>query len=296
MTARPPAPRRTVTAPPAAAPDDAGMILVNVLAVIALASVAVLAMLALQQDAIGRSARFADAAQALAFVDGAEASVATALRRDGREAPQIDHLGEPWAQTAQVPVAIPGGALAVQIADANDRINVNALTGALGLARLRAIVAALDLGDDVAVRIAAAVRLGGPLSDLEGLAVAGVEPAQIARLATLLTALPGQGPVNLNTVQGDVLAVLLGNPAAAQALLARRAAQGFLSPDDVTQARVVLPPGLGFTSDLWWVQAQVRIGDVTQTRRSLLQRKRQRGDIAVAAIRRLRLAPPDTGG
>lgn len=272
--------------------DDDGMILVQVLAVLAVASAAVLVLIGLQQAAILRGQRAADTAQALAWARGGETSVATALRRDAAEAPKTDHLGEPWARVAQVPVALPGGGFTLRLRDANDRINLNALTGTLGRARLTALAQAAGLTPAAAAGLAALLDQAGPLEDLDHPLLAGLAPEALARVRDLITALPGRAPVNINSAGAPVLALLLGNPAAARALVARRDRQGYLTPGDLADLAVVLPPGLGFTSNLWWVETTATFGASTQTLVTLLHRRPARGGTEVVALRRLRPPPP----
>ena len=59
-----------------------GMILLNVLLVLAVASVAVLIMVSTQDIEVQRSTRLRDAAQASAYARAGELSAVTALRRD----------------------------------------------------------------------------------------------------------------------------------------------------------------------------------------------------------------------
>ena len=65
-------------------PDREGMILLNVLLILAVASVAVLVMVTSQDIEVQRSTRRRDAAQAGAYARAGELSAITGLRRDAR--------------------------------------------------------------------------------------------------------------------------------------------------------------------------------------------------------------------
>ena len=269
---------------------EEGMVLVNVLLIVALASAVVMIMLSGEDAAIDRSTRLREAAQALSYARGGELSAIAALRRDGLAAPETDNLSEPWAALAQRPVRIVGGSFALSIADAQARFNINAL--ARGDVQSRAtfdqIVAALGLPAVVGTRAAALIALTGPLADLGELSRAGVSDAQIAQMASLITALPSEASINLNTVGEPLLAVLLGDPVAARILTSRRTARGYLVGADFTSARTLPPLGTGFTSNLFWVRTRVTIGQTVQQEVSLLWRHRAGGTVLVDAISRWR--------
>jgi general secretion pathway protein K len=161
-----------------------GVILINVLVILALTSAIVFAMIRLSDVAILRSQRFRDAGQGLALVAGGEASVIAVLRRDD---PQVDHLREAWASVGQAEVAIEGGRFALVVEDAQARFNLNALptSGALGLQVLERITAALDLPDDVTPRIVARLSQAKPLLALDDLVgQAGLSVAEVTALRT----------------------------------------------------------------------------------------------------------------
>lgn len=274
---------------------DSGVVLLNVLVVLGLAASVVYLMLTLSDLAIARSQRFSEAGQALALVRAAERSAGLALRRDMIEAPEIDHAAEPWAATAQLPISIEGGAFALAIGDAQGLLNLNRLPGAglQGEQLLKAIVEALELAPETAPRILATIARDGTLRELSDLtARAGVAPGDVERLRSLVTALPGQGDVNINAAPPALLPILLGNQVQARVLAARRQQAGFLTPEDVTAAGVILPPGLGFTSSLYLARVSVRIGGSLQVMESLLQRRNGRGGApeVVVVSRRSRTA------
>lgn len=258
---------------------ERGVILINVLVLLGLSATVVYMMLSLGELSVARSQRFSEASQALMLIRGAEQSAITALRRDMVEAPEIDYPGEPWSQAAETGIGIEGGAFALEIADARGLFNVNALadpgTGLQGIQTLQAIVAALELPPQTALRIAASLALDGPLRQLGDLTPrAGVDPEDVAVLSGLVTARPGRGgDVNINAAPVELLAILLRNPVEARFLVATRDRKGFLAPEDVKAARLILPTGLGYRSDLFAVRTTVRIGDTVQSMQSLLERR-----------------------
>ena len=158
---------------------EKGVVLINVLVILALTASVVYAMISLSDLAILRSQRFSAAGQALALISGGEASAIVALRRDVTDAPQTDNLREPWALVGQQEVPIAGGTFALQIADAQAKFNLNNLpqSGALGAQMLQRIVALLDLPADVGPRIAARLTQPQPLVRMADLvAEAGLTP------------------------------------------------------------------------------------------------------------------------
>lgn len=256
------------------------MILVNVVAMVAVAAALVMAMLDREAPAVDRTATYRTAAQALAIARGGELSAVAALQRDGDST--RDDLTEAWARVAQPPTPIAGGSFALAIGDAQGRFNVNAATGA-GEPLLAAIVAALGLPADVAGRIAATIATRGRVRDVGELARAGLDEATLARLGAMVTALPGAAPINLNAAPPALLDALFGGAAGRQLAL-RRDRTGRLTALDLAAAGVEPPPGVGFTSDHFIVTATVTQGGTTLTLTSLLERRREGGHAPAVII------------
>ena len=191
-----------------------GVILINVLVILALSSTVVFAMLRLSDTAITRSQRFSDAGQAAALITGGEVTAIAALRRDMQDAPQADHLAEAWAQIAQDDIAIEGGTFSLAISDAQGRFNLNNLAGGnpADLQILQAILAELDLPDATGLRILARMADPAPLTALSDLLDAGISADEVARLSPLVTVLPQPTPININTMPDAMFAVLAGKP------------------------------------------------------------------------------------
>ena len=269
-----------------------GMILLNVLLVLAVASVAVLIMVSTQDIEVQRSTRLRDAAQANAYARAGELSAVTTLRRDALVAAGTDNLAEPWAQLGQQDIAVPGGRFALAIQDEQARFNLNAMrTGeSAPITLFQAIGAQLNLDPASLIRIASVVRVAGPLSDDGLLVAAGVPRADLDRLAPYVVILPEEATINLNTVDLPLLTLMTRDPEVAGKLLAARARRGFLTPADLSTEGAPALPGTGFTSDHYRVITTVTVGDVTQALDSRIARIRRDRTVDVVVTGRRRTA------
>ena len=255
---------------------ESGVILINVLVILALTAAVLLVMQRTSDLSIARAQVFSDAVQGLALIQGGEASARAALRRDMIEAPEADHLGEAWASVAQSDVQIETGTFALQIDDAQSRFNLNSLAGSgvVGEQILTRIAARLTLPDDTAPRILARLSRRDPLRSLDQLIPeAGLAPETLARLRDLVTLLPGRLDINLNTAPPDLIHALTDNPVQARILISLRDRKGHLTTGDFATANVILPAGTGFTSQYFKVTTRVTVGQTTQSIDSLLQRR-----------------------
>ncbi|MFD2499196.1 general secretion pathway protein GspK [Rhizorhabdus histidinilytica] len=266
-----------MTIPEAASPQvgEEGMILVNVLLFVAIASGLLLLMISAEDNGLERGLRMREAARAQAIARGGEVSAVVALRRDALVAPDTDNRAEPWGALAESGAPIEGGSFDLAIADAQGRFNVNALMepDPVATATLGRIAAAVGMTPEQAVRAVAAIRAAGPLTDIRPLGALGLGPGQVARLSGLLTALPYAGKINLNAASEDLIGILTGDPMAARRIVALRDRQGYLTAADLASLDVPMPQGTGLTSNLFWVRTRVRIGDTSQQITSLIARK-----------------------
>ena len=255
--------------------DEEGMILINVLLFVAIASGILLLMISAEDSGLERGLRMREAARAMAIAKGGEISAITALRRDALVAPDSDDRSEPWAALSEEGAPIDGGTFDLAIADAQDRFNVNALmkTDPAAFETLARIAAVAGMTPEQVARAVAGIRQYGPLGDLRPLAAVGLNDAQLARLSGLLTALPYDSKININAASEDMIAVLTGDAVAAQRIVALRQRQGYLAPADLDSLKVALPAGMAFTSNLFWVRTRVRIGDTSQQVTSLIARR-----------------------
>lgn len=277
---------------PLARQDREGMILLNVLLILAVASVAVLVMITAQDIEVRRSTRLSEATQAGAYARAGELSAVTALRRDARDAPTTDNLTEPWAGLAQQTIPVPGGRFALQIEDEQARFNLNALhAGEPGpIALFQKIGQVAGVSPETQVRIANVVRIGGPLQDTGLLMTAGVTAEELARLEPWVAVLPPDATINLNTVRPALLALLTGDPVIADTLLRRRTAAGFLISADLMAAGQPAIEGTGFVSDHYLVATTVSVGDTTQRLVSRVARFRRLYGVDVVVTARQRTA------
>lgn len=287
-----------MTRPPIA-DAERGMILVNVLMFVAIASGLVLLMINREEVALDRSIRSREAARALAVVRGGELSALSALQRDARDSPEADYPGEPWGKIGENGIAIDGGRFDLVVADAEGRFNLNSVRRELDpipqLLFLR-IAGAAGIEEAKAVAAIALIRERGPVQDLRPLALV-LPPEQAQLLARMVTALPGDTAINLNAATPELMAVLF-EPDKAQRLVALRNRQGYLSKDDLERQDVTLPGGTRFKSDHFWVRTRATIGGTVQQGATLVQRiAGERGPVAVP-IERWRNAaiPPEVPG
>lgn len=264
---------------------EKGVVLINVLAVMALASSVLFIMLTTQERAIDRSRSFSDAARAGAIAHGGVTSAIIALRRDAAASDRLDHSGESWGALAEE-TPIPGGSYSLRIRDLQGRFNINNLArgDVLAAQTFQRIVELLGIPPQTAARIAFRITEGGPIADLRELVAIGVGESEIGRLSTLVTALPGRTEVNANAAAEELLAILLGNPVRANVLVAIRDRQGYVSRDDLSRARVLLPNGLGLASDHFEVDATVRIGATVQRVVAHLHRRREGMEVVVVPL------------
>jgi len=266
---------------------EGGVVLINVLAVLALASAVVAIMLASQQENIRRGQRDADTQRARALAEGGVTSAQIALRRDLSASPDIDHSSEPWGALAEDGAEIEGGRFSLSISDLQDRFNLNNLIrgGVAARQTFFKIADAAGVPRPVAEEIIRVIEAGGQLSSTRELVLYGIAPDHVVALAGFTTALPGRTKVNINASSEVLLGMLLQNPVRARVLIAQRDRQGFLAAEDVRRARVLLPGDLGYTSDFYRVEVEVLAGTARQRLAADLVRSTDNG-IGRVEIRR----------
>jgi len=277
--------------------DEAGMILINVLMFVAIASGLVLLMISREELALDRGLRTREAARALAIVRGGELSALAALRRDALTAPDQDHAAEPWGRLSEKAAPIDGGTFDLAIADAEGRFNLNALrSGEVASVLLfQTIANEVGLPAEQALAAAEYIRREGPISDLRPLRLAGIDPKVADRLERLVTALPGKTTINLNAADPEMLRLLFRDPLVAARLAEIRGRQGFLTPKDLSDQNVTMPWGTSFRSSDFWVRTRATIGGTSQQVATLIQRRRTpEGQVEVVPVQRWRGAavPP----
>lgn len=279
------------------AQDERGMILVNVLMFVAIASGLVLLMINREELALDQGLRTREAARALAIARGGELSALVALRRDAEIAPETDHAGEAWATLSEKAAPIEGGTFDLAISDAEGRFNVNALRAgdAQSIILFQTIAEAVALPPEQAMAAVEYIRKEGPLADLRPLRLAGIAPEVAERLERLVTALPGKTSLNLNSADPELLGIVFRDPLVAARLAEVRARQGYLTLKDLSDQRASMPWGASFQSSTFWVRARGTIGGTSQQVTTLIQRRRAAdGTLEVVPVERWRGAavPP----
>lgn len=277
--------------------QETGMILVNVLMMVAIASGLVLLLINREELALDRGLRTREVARAQSVIRGGELSAIVALRRDAEVAPQQDYPGEPWGSLSESGAPIENGSFDLAISDAEGRFNLNSVrSGEAGsLILFKQIADTVGLRDDqqdIAIQM---IRLT-PVTDLRPIAALGFDPVIIEKLGHLVTALPGSTTVNLNAADEEMLAMLFRDPLVATRLIAIRKRKGFLTQTDLTDQHVTLPWGTSFRSNTFWVRTRVTIGGTVQQSATLIRRRAtQDGRVEAVPIERWRNAavPPD---
>lgn len=272
------------------------MILLNVVSIVALAATVVMLLVTGQEAAIERGQRFGEATRAAVIARGGELSATTGLIRDAADAPEVDHLQEPWAQIQDQSVKIRGGTFSLSISDAQAKFNLNNLAeGGFASAQSVALLStALDLDPAQVEQVARRIQESGLLKELSELSGLGFPAGELERLGRFVTVLPSPTAININTAHPELIAALLGSDAAAQQIVAQRERAGFVTPEDLSAIGVTNVQGLGFTSDHFWVRTAVKIGDTRQVRTVLLRRETSAEGPVVTAIGRWRgEAAPD---
>jgi general secretion pathway protein K len=269
--------------------QDSGVVLVNVLVVLAIAGGLMVLLISGQETALDRVARSADAARAEQIALGAEASVIDALREDLDRAPDADHLGEPWARRViQDEVLLPTGKFSVSVTDLAAKFDIN-LLAAQNLATqnfLKRLLIALDqppeAGNQI-VRVIVALGGIGALSELEAF---GVPPDVVAALSPYVTVLPGSGTVNLNSVDGFLLEVMMQNASHASQLISRRGRGGSLTLEDLSEIGAIRPQNSGFVSNAYQADILAEAGSARVRLRTTILRRNALGVKAVDVVER----------
>jgi len=257
-----------------------GVAIVLAMGVVALASIAAVALLASQSTWARHAELGAEHAQAQAL---AKAGVdwARAVLAEDRRVSSSDHLGEPWALSLP-PVPVDRGELLGKIEDQQGRFNLNNVNrnGAPSpahLQQLRRLLDILSLPDALADALMA---LGRPLVDTAELAlIPGFDASVRARLRPFVTALPRHTGINVNTASAEVLAAVARDLDldAARAMTAERSRGYFrnLSEFLVALPRDARVDGNDVTTASQYFIASVRvtIGDAQAQGSALLVRE-----------------------
>jgi general secretion pathway protein K len=268
---------------------DSGVVLVNVLVVLAIAGGLLVLLISSQEAALDRVARAADASVVTQIAMGAEASVVDALRRDLDEAPETDHFNEPWALgVIQDEVLLPTGRFSVQITDMQAKFDINLLVDLTAGTQefARRLMVALEQPPEMANRIARILSAVGPIANLNDLESYGIPPETIQTMAPFVTALPAPGTINLNSVDAFLLNVMLQNRSQSAQLIRTRESRGSLSLEALRNVGALRPQNSGFTSNAYIVDILAMAGDARVKMQTVMIRRNARGQKAVEIVER----------
>jgi general secretion pathway protein K len=251
---------------PQPAERQAGVALITVLVVVAIATVLCVAMLRSQQQALLHAAGLFQQDQAWLYTQGAEDMVRVLLEEDHKEDKRgnrtVDHPGEAWAKPFP-PYPVEGGMIRARLFDLQGRFNLNRLgnpedTAAPAIFRqlLRNLALPDTLGpavtdwidtdneptgsdgaeEDFYSRLAQPYRVANrPLSDIsELMLIKGFTPAVVTKLRPHVSVLPAAAQLNVNTASATVLAALSEglSPSAAAEVVAQRPPKGYATVDE----------------------------------------------------------------
>lgn len=284
-----------------------GFVLVNALIIVAALSAAVVVLLARAESGRVQLSTVQGAAQTAAYLDAFETYAILVINRDTLTNRASDHLGETWART-DLNVALDRGQVTGRLRDMQAGFNLNWLANPKDIAARAAferLIVRLGLPPRVGTAIAVHLRPAGPrdasayarstlpvapvggalaliaqLSDVPGL------DAEIrARLAPVVTVLPGETPLNVNTAPADVLAALLPGLSSTQLtrFLAERRSAPFEARDGFVAVLGSLAPSAvpddaeleRFAIGSNWFEATMSatLDGHTMVRRSALERR-----------------------
>jgi general secretion pathway protein K len=286
-----------------------GVALITALLVVAIATVAAVAMANRQQLDIRRTGSLLHSEQAWAYVIGAENWAKAVLRRDAEDS-KIDTLAEDWS--TQPPVSfVEGGSVVGRLIDLQGRFNLNNLVqgdtaDTVWLALYKRLLRRLDLDENLADALIDWIDTGidvrfpegaedehylsldppyraanRPLADTSELRlVKGYTAEVVAKLTPHVVALPEATPININTADAVVLSVTAEKLSLAdgESLLEARPEEGYEDVDKFTQeptlkAKQVDRGQLSVQSDWFLLLTEANIGNGRARLASLIQRQ-----------------------
>jgi general secretion pathway protein K len=301
-------------------PYQRGVALITALLVVAIATIAAVAMATRQQLDIRRTGSLLHGEQAYSYVLGAESWAQVVLARDLRES-EIDTLEEDWS--TQPPASfVEGGSVFGRIIDLQGRFNLNSLVAGGGpdadaIERYKRLLRLLELDEtladplvdwideDIEVRFPDGAEdetyllldtpyraANQPLTDISELRlVKGYNAEAIEKLRAFIVALPEATPINVNTASAEVLSTVAKDLSTSEgeALVEARGEEGFGNVDSFLQepdlnGKEVSPDSLSVTSQWFLMVSEANIGDGRARLASLIQRS----DRGVLVVRRQR--------
>ena len=245
--------------------------------------------------------------QGLAYLQGAEAWAGDILRQDKVDAPQSDHLGEPWAAELP-PLPVDGGAISGRLEDLQSRFNLNNLVTQQGavdsaaVAQFERLLTVLGLNPGTAGIVVDWIDADGdtyfpggaeddayaganppyrtpnlPITSASELAaMTGIEAEDYRALLPYVTALPPGTRLNVNTASAPVLASLSDDIdlSRAASLVEQRGTAGFADIDAALGEFIApdLRERIEGTSNYFLLSATVVLGTHHFTLYSVLHR------------------------
>lgn len=301
-----------------------GMALLTVLFILAIASIALVAMSSSRQLDIRRTENLLRSAQGMDTVYGLESWAGKTLTEDAQKN-KSDSYEEAWARVLPE-TAVPGGSMTAAIEDLQGRFNLNNLLvdgepSGLDIERLRQLMeslkiktnsidAILDWLDadnkirypngaedetylDKATPYRSANRMFSDVSEL--LLVHGISRADYQRLLPYIYVSDTYAPININTADKLILRSLVaGFPDKnLDSLVHALKEKPFTSLDDFLKHEAVAPLGLGkhglsVNSGLFLLNSRVQTGKITLNFASQLKRT-ESGEVTV--LKRQRRSP-----
>ena len=228
-----------------------GVALVTAILMVALATIAAVAMATRQQLDIRRTGNLLHGTQALAYAEGAETWAQIFLERDAKDS-TIDFLEEDWHKLVSLPTD-DGGHIQGRLFDMQGRFNINNLIDADGnripdmVDRFKVLLRNLEISDVLADNLVDFIdtddllgfpngaedndylllqpgyrTANQPLASVSELyLVMGFTADIVKKLRPFITALPEPTPININTAPAEVLRALAttagGSPGISQA-------------------------------------------------------------------------------
>ncbi len=258
--------------------NSQGVALITAMLIVALATIAAVAVAARQQFDIRRSANLMNGEQSYQFALGVESWAVQLLTRD-RKQNTTDTLKEDWAKQLP-PLSVEGGQVAGHIEDLQGRYNLNNVVDITGKATdatvkpLQRLLQALEIPpelawavadwidsdidvninggaeDDVYTRLQPAYRTANTRmgSSSELLLINGFKPEYYVKLEPYVCALPEHTKINVNTAAAPVLVTLSDglSLSAAQAVVDARKDNPYA---DIEAFKTALKTSGGLTAD-----------------------------------------------
>jgi len=279
-----------------------GIALITAVLVVAIAAIIATSMMSRQNFDTQRTANIIHRDQALAYALGAEYWAGVELGKDAKQN-HFDHLGENWAYDLP-PLPIDGGYINGRLLDLQGRFNLNSVLDPLQAERLSRLCLAINVDPDfipalqdwidadTEVRENGAedesyTRMDPPyraanrfLADTsELLLVRGVSVQEYNALTFYISALPGDGAINVNTASPLLLQSLTHDVTLpdVERIVALRTDVPYQNvetfvEDEAFAGRAISEEFLTVSSQYFLLTADVMLGNAPLTLQSVLYR------------------------